>query len=113
MRPRVLLLLVLALVGVNGCLAPNQPPHAFMPPIAEEYYACDKCGSLHGGIYGKGPLASFASATATRCRHSWRPITRPEFQRFAAEQYPVAWAKTGEYFKRAEPAPERSAHPPS
>jgi hypothetical protein len=100
--------LVVAVVVVSlfaaGCVGAGRQPHAFLPPIAEEYFVCDKCGSLHGGIYGKGPLASFETASAASCRHRWRKISKIEFQARAQRDFPREWAEALEFFK--QPAPE-------
>ncbi|ACB74609.1 hypothetical protein [Opitutus terrae] len=91
---------MVAAVLASGCIGPGRPPHAYFPPIAEEYYVCGKCGSLHGGIYGKGPLERFDTAKAPRCWHRWRQISKHEFQRVAAEQFPGEWEKASPYVKR-------------
>jgi hypothetical protein len=94
-------------VALAGCV--GRPPHAFLPPIAEEYYACAKCDSLHGGIYGKGPLASFATSNASTCWHRWRRITRAEFQKLASARFPADWQKAGWFVKRTEEKPVQSS----
>jgi hypothetical protein len=93
---------VLLAVGLllGGCAIHDRPPHAFLPPIAEEYYVCAKCGSLHGGIYGKGPLACFCSAGAATCIHDWVRITRADFQQRAQTRFPRQWADTPPFFKQ-------------
>ncbi len=95
----------LFVVALAGCVGPGRPPHAFLPPIAEEYYVCEKCDSLHGGIYGKGPLASFSTSSGSKCWHRWHQIPRAEFQRLASDRFPAEWEKTGWYVKRAEAEP--------
>lgn len=93
---------ILALVlATAGCV--GRQPHAFLPPIAEEYYACAKCGSLHGGIYGKGPLASFAAKDGSSCRHHWEPLSKAEFQKTAEADFPSEWAKSLPFFKTPAP----------
>ncbi|MDR0901384.1 MAG: hypothetical protein LBM92_01260 [Opitutaceae bacterium] len=99
MKPRHILPVVFAVV-LSGCA--GRPPHAILPPIAEEYHVCGKCGSLHGGIYGKGPLASFKKEGAGSCRHKWRQISLEEFQGKAAAEFPDEWAREKSLFiKRA------------
>src|SRR5688572_11382051 len=90
----------------------GRPPHStkLPPPIAEEYYACAKCGSLHGGIYGKGPLTNFAGANAAKCWHDWHQIAKAEFQELAADRFPAEWEKAGYFIKR--PAIEASSPAP-
>jgi hypothetical protein len=85
---------------LTGCVGVDRPPHAFMPPIAEEYHACLKCGSLHGGIYGKGPLASFKSEGANACRHRWNRINKEEFQKRAKEEHPEKWKAVLPFFRK-------------
>jgi hypothetical protein len=91
------LLLVFTLAG---CAIRDRPPHAFLPPIAEEYYVCAKCGSLDGGIYGKGPLAHFRSAGAATCRHQWMQITFADFKRQAQTRFPVQWADAPHFLRQ-------------
>jgi len=99
---RLLIILSFGAIGFVGCAGPGRPPHSVgLPPIAEEYYACAKCDSLHGGIYGKGPLANFATANAATCWHEWQQIPKAEFQKRAAEGFPVEWEKTNLFVKRA------------
>jgi len=89
------------LLTMLGCVRPGQHPHAgLFPPIAQEYYACSTCRSLHGGIYGKGPTMWVKAENADQCRHSWTMITLAEFQERAASEFPDQWAKAGAYFKR-------------
>lgn len=78
---KILLPLILFAV-VIGCLSciRNRPPHAVLSPIAEEWYTCDKCNSLDGGIYGKGPLLHDRTASGYKCIHDWRMITAKEFR---------------------------------
>lgn len=45
--------------------------------IYQAYYECSKCGSLHGGIYGKGPTRH--KITDTRCVHDWQAIHKEDF----------------------------------
>lgn len=91
--------LVALLLLTTGCIGPGRHPHGFLPPIAEEYYVCEKCGSLHGGIYGKGPLASFESSGGAQCWHRWHQITKGEFQAKAKDGYPSQWEKAIPSFK--------------
>ena len=98
MKSRPFLLLLLPFLA-GGCLGPGRHPHAFLPPIAEKYYACDKCSSLHGGIYGKGPLASFETKEAAGCWHRWHQISKADFQKKAEDAFPTEWSKASPYFK--------------
>lgn len=61
-------------------------------PIVQQYHVCDKCGSLDGGNYGKGPTRSFRSETSYTCLHQWRKISRKDFKGMATEQFQVDWS---------------------
>ncbi|MFG0317905.1 MAG: hypothetical protein ACF8XB_11575 [Planctomycetota bacterium JB042] len=59
---------------------------AGLPPrssalIGWEWFACDRCGSAEGGMYGKGAVVRDHSEAAPGCVHAWRPITKAEFRR--------------------------------
>jgi hypothetical protein len=86
-------------------------PHHFFPPIAVEYFACSKCRSLHGGLYGKGIPQYFKTEGADRCWHSWKQITAEEFRSRAEAEFPYQWAHSPEWFKRplAPKDPSRAA----
>lgn len=96
MKPLLPLLLAVVLAG---CAIHDRPPHALLPPIAEEYYVCAKCGSLHGGVYGKGPLLYLRDDKAVACIHRWSRISRGEFQRQARARFPTQWADAIPFFK--------------
>jgi hypothetical protein len=88
-------LLVVGLLGAAVALVlylrVDRGPHGAFPPIAEEYYACEKCDSLDGGTYGKGPNRRFRTETGGWCVHRWQPIDRAEFRRQAAERFGTDW----------------------
>jgi len=92
-------------MALAGCVGPGRPPHAFLPPISEEYFICEKCGSLHGGIYGKGPLVSFLTPDASKCWHSWHQVPMAEFQKIAAQRFPAEWEKASDFVKRTSKEP--------
>jgi hypothetical protein len=73
----------------------NRRPFAdqWFTPIVQQYHVCDRCGSLDGGNYGKGPTKSFRTEMGNQCVHQWRPITRNEFRALAAERFKVDWSK--------------------
>jgi hypothetical protein len=71
-------------------LTDQPPPHDM---IEQAYHYCEKCGSLEGGIYGKGPFKSFPGEGKKECIHEWKTITRGEFKRIAVEKYGVDWNK--------------------
>jgi hypothetical protein len=101
-RLSLLLLALGAGLLAGGCVLAGRPPHAVLPPIAEEYHACARCGSLHGGIYGKGPLLPLTTPAGERCVHRWERIERADFQRHAAARFPEAWAAALPFFHRAD-----------
>lgn len=101
-RLSLLLLALGASLLAGGCALSGRPPHAVLPPIAEEYHACARCGSLHGGIYGKGPLLSLTAPGGARCAHRWERIGRADFLQQAAERFPAAWAAALPFFRRAD-----------
>jgi hypothetical protein len=102
--------LLATVLPAAGCTGPGRHPHAFLPPVAEKYYACDTCGSLHGGIYGKGPLASFETAGAAACRHRWREISKADFQVRAQRDFPHDWAKALDFFKQPAATGAHTGH---
>ena len=57
------------------------------------YHVCEKCDSLDGGIYGKGPRKSLRTDAGGWCVHDWRPISREEFKREAANRFNVDWSQ--------------------
>lgn len=75
----------------------NQPVYSILPPIAEEFYECSKCGSYDGGIYGKGPLKHYRTPQAEDCRHDWIQISRGDFATRVSRYFGVDWS--------AEPMP--------
>lgn len=97
-RRRVLLiagcLLVVGLAFVLYRRVDRGPHDGPFPPIAHEYHVCDKCGSLDGGVYGKGPHKRFRTDAGGWCAHDWRPIDRAEFKQQAAERFGVDWSLT-------------------
>ena len=40
------------------------------------YYKCEKCRSLEGGIYGKGPMKILHSKKSIWCIHKWEEINK-------------------------------------
>lgn len=51
-----------------------------LPPIAVLHFECARCGSLVGGIAGKGPWKRLRTAEAARCRHAWRGCSQESFR---------------------------------
>ena len=76
----------------------NQPPPAAL--IEQAYFACDKCGTLSGGIFGKGPTKRLDGPGRKTCVHAWKRVTREEFKRRATQVYGVNWEKEIPYWRR-------------
>lgn len=83
---------------MSGCFTfdkTNLPPHGdeSFPPIAQEYYHCKHCGSLDGGIYGKGPTRHFRTEQGKTCTHDWQLISRDEFIKIGTERFHIDWSQ--------------------
>lgn len=61
--------------------------------IEMAFFKCEKCRSLEGGIYGKGPFKSLRSPDAKACVHDWQPIDMAEFKQLGTEWRGVDWAR--------------------
>ena len=74
------------------------------------FFTCSKCGSLSGGIFGKGPTRHYRSDTAARCVHDWCTVAKPEFQKLATDRFGVDWSReTNFWFAVAIGAPRGRA----
>ena len=85
---------IIALVGLlTGCvdLHTNRPPDHKMIEMA--FFTCEKCRSLEGGIYGKGPFKSYHTTEARTCIHQWQVITMDEFKALATERAAIDWSR--------------------
>ena len=88
---RFLTLTIIAAFMLTGCATRyNRLPKTKM--IDMGFYTCASCGSLSGGIFGKGPTRHYRSDMASRCVHDWRSITMPEFQKLATARFAVDWS---------------------
>jgi hypothetical protein len=83
------LLTISLLLLVSWPSSKDQPPKHGM--IEEAYFCCDKCHTLEGGIWGKGPKKFFAGPGKKSCVHQWRRITRDEFKALAVKLYGFNW----------------------
>jgi hypothetical protein len=79
-----------------------------LPPIAVRFVACERCGSLGGGVSGKGPWQNWRTAGAVRCRHDWQPRTFEAFSAEATERFGVDWTQESAWWQRLASA----AHKP-
>jgi hypothetical protein len=90
---------VLIALALIACKSPDQSPKP-SASISQEYFFCSKCGSLHGGIFGKGPVLALHSKSAPLCVHEWLLIPMSEFQTRAESTFPSEWAQALPVFKR-------------
>ncbi|HLD35855.1 MAG TPA: hypothetical protein VJC37_03965 [Planctomycetota bacterium] len=103
MRNIIMLLVgISALVVVEGCAKYDQPVYGLLPPIACQYFKCDKCNSYDGGIYGKGPLNHYSSAKAKKCVHQWREIAIQDFAIGISKDFNVDWSKETPWWQRLD-----------
>jgi hypothetical protein len=87
----------LASLLLAGCASRyNRQPKTRM--IEAGYFTCFKCGSLSGGIFGKGPTRNYRSDAAARCAHDWRSVAKPEFLRLATERFGIDWSSDIPFF---------------
>jgi len=59
--------------------------------IYQGYFRCDKCRSLAGGIFGKGPVKDLPGRNARFCIHKWIKIEKTEFMDLAEEWHRIDW----------------------
>jgi hypothetical protein len=89
MQP-VTTIVVLAVVAWPFASNKNLPPKH--PMIGHGYYCCEKCHTLAGGIWGKGPTRWFKGPGQKECVHVWKEISREEFKALAVRLYGVDWS---------------------
>ena len=91
----------------------NGPYAGQFQPITVAYHECGKCGSLDGGLYGKGPTEHFRTDPGRWCVHDWRPIGRGEFKRLATERFGRDWSGEPSFWSDAndDDRPARAAEP--
>lgn len=77
----------------------NKPPKNNYR-IWEGFHWCSKCGSLDGGIYGKGPHKAFRTVKATYCIHKWQSIDKTAFMKKAKQDFLVQWGKEAFYWQK-------------
>ncbi|MCX6928758.1 MAG: hypothetical protein NT154_36930 [Verrucomicrobia bacterium] len=99
MRLMVLIFVLTLVLFVSGCASRcDQPPKTKM--IEQAFFSCSKCGSLRGGVFGKGPTKRFQAATASHCVHDWQPVSYDEFKALATQRFGVDWSKEIPYWSR-------------
>jgi len=70
-----------------GCA--GQGPRHMM--IEQAFFKCNKCRSIEGGIYGKGPFMKLHDEKAAACVHRWQRINKDEFKELAEGWHDVNW----------------------
>jgi len=86
----VMLMLAVLVTGCAGCRTDRAPEHKM---IEMAFFKCEKCRSLEGGIYGKGPFKSLRTPEAKACVHDWQAIGMGEFKRLGTEWRGTDWTK--------------------
>ncbi len=72
-----------------------------LPPIAVGFFACLACGSLRGGISGKGPWRRFGDEVVARgCRHRWRALSGEAFRAEANARFGVDWSRESAWWRQ-------------
>src|ERR1041385_88851 len=86
--------LVLLALGLSfGCASRyDRAPIAGAVANCKAFYACPKCGSLEGGIFGEGPTKAFRSESAARCIHEWQTVSMIQFEKLATQRFGVDWS---------------------
>ena len=102
-RQLTLLVILVIVISLQACAnkADRGPHDELLPPIVQEYWACSKCGSLDGGIYGKGPLVHFRTQHGATCVHKWVRITREDFLHRASSEFGKDWTKEMPFWQRS------------
>lgn len=99
--------LIVIATSIAGCYLfdTNVPPFGKVPPIQESYYVCPHCGSLDGGIYGKGPTKQLRTEHGKECIHQWQPILKQEFLNLGVEGFKIDWSKEPPFWTRESVTP--------
>jgi hypothetical protein len=88
MKTLMIIMMISLLTGCIGCRTDRPPEHMM---IEMAFFKCEKCRSLEGGIYGKGPFKSLHSPQAKTCVHDWQKISREEFKTLATQWNGIDW----------------------
>lgn len=67
--------------------------------IEQAYFKCEKCRSIEGGIYGKGPLIELHSDDARSCVHGWRRIPKSEFRQPGEQWHQADWSDAIDFWR--------------
>ena len=92
-RPRVLLALTVTLLFLSSCVSQRDRAPERDGYVVHAYHYCEKCRSLQGGVYEKGPFKAFPGENKKNCIHEWQEISRERFFQRATERYDVDWSK--------------------
>ena len=90
MKTRVIIAMAGLLTGCAGFQTDRPPDHKM---IEMTFFTCEKCRSLEGGIYGKGPFKSFHTTEAKKCIHQWQTISMGEFKALATQRNEIDWSR--------------------
>ena len=90
MKKWMMLLLAGVIAGGAGCQVDRPPEHKM---IEMAFFKCEKCRSLEGGIYDKGPFKSLRTPEAKECVHDWRSISMTEFKALGTTWRGIDWTK--------------------
>ena len=74
------------------------PPDLNGMVIVEAFHHCEKCGSLTGGIHGKGPTKHFDGTNRKNCVHEWTELDRKTFMDTATKLYNIDWSSDPVYY---------------
>lgn len=108
--------LIVIAISIAGCYlfdTTNVPPYGKLPPIQEGYSVCPLCGSLDGGIYGKGPTKQLRTEYGKDCVHQWQPISKKDFLNLGVEGFKIDWSKEIPFWSRESLTPLHPGIPPS
>lgn len=95
MRALAVIVLGGLLVGSTGCRT-SRPPDHMMVEMA--FFKCEKCKSLEGGIYGKGPFRSLHTPEAQKCVHDWQRTSKEEYKALATQWQGVDWSSAIQFW---------------
>ena len=99
-RDRLFILTTVAIAPfLCSCASKLDRPPELDYIIGQGYHYCEKCGSLQGGIYGKGPTRRFAGAGKESCIHEWQEITRERFKQLGTELHDCDWSQEIPFFR--------------
>jgi len=84
---------VLLAVSLCGCSSQRDRAPIRDSYVVRAYHYCEKCGSLQGGVYEKGPFKTFSSPDRNQCVHAWQEISRERFMQLATQLHGMDWSQ--------------------